>query len=205
MGKKKKGSKKSGKSKKKGSKKGDVAPSSAEQAAKRIESELALVKRSLAQRTREGRQAAAKTMHTGLELDATVDMLADERRNVMEVSADLTRQYKTMEAELMGRIFALENTNKVLRKELDITLDNLAEIKTQAASTINAKNDEIHKLKTKISTMQDAYMNILIDALDTMADHIEQARDKWEIESFLVQQRNKDALLDFGLSHSVVI
>ena len=49
------------------------------------------------------------------------------------------------------------------------------------------------------------YMNILIDALDTMADHIEQARDKWEIESFLVQQRNKDALLDFGLSHSVVI
>ena len=37
------------------------------------------------------------------------------------------------------------------------------------------------------------------------ASRVEQARDKWEIESYMVQQRNKDALLDFGLSHSVAI
>lgn len=50
-----------------------------------------------------------------------------------------------------------------------------------------------------------SYEGILINALDSMAERIEAARDKWEIESFMVQQRNKDALLDFGLSHSVVI
>ena len=34
-----------------------------------------------------------------------------------------------------------------------------------------------------------------------MASKVETARDKWEVESYVVQQRNKDALMEFGLSH----
>ena len=29
------------------------------------------------------------------------------------------------------------------------------------------------------------------EALDAMASRVEQARDKWEVESYVVQQRNK--------------
>eukprot|EP00035_Acanthoeca_spectabilis_P038998 m.58132 g.58132 ORF g.58132 m.58132 type:complete len:201 (+) comp9392_c0_seq2:164-766(+) len=200
MGKKKKSTKKGAK---KG--KGDAPASAAEEAAKKVEAELMLIKRNLAERTRESRQAAAKTMMTGHELEVTTDQLADERQNLMDVSADLTRQYKTMEAQLVGKIIELEMSNKVLRKELDMTHESLNETKSQAATTIKAKNDEIRLLKLKIESMQGAYEGILINALDSMAERIEAARDKWEIESFMVQQRNKDALLDFGLSHSVVI
>ena len=50
-----------------------------------------------------------------------------------------------------------------------------------------------------------SYEGILTEALDQMAAKVEQARDKWEMESYMVQRRNKDALLDFGLSHSVAI
>lgn len=47
------------------------------------------------------------------ELEVTTDQLADERQNLMDVSADLTRQYKTMEAQLVGKIIELEMSNKV--------------------------------------------------------------------------------------------
>ena len=50
-----------------------------------------------------------------------------------------------------------------------------------------------------------SYEGILTEALDQMAAKVAQARDKWEMESYMVQRRNKDALLDFGLSHSVAI
>eukprot|EP00040_Diaphanoeca_grandis_P041037 m.5628 g.5628 ORF g.5628 m.5628 type:complete len:54 (+) comp4553_c0_seq1:301-462(+) len=53
--------------------------------------------------------------------------------------------------------------------------------------------------------MESSYENILNEALEAMADKVDQARDKWEMESYIVQRRNKDALLDFGLSHSVSI
>mmetsp|Transcript_35988 Transcript_35988/g.94422 ORF Transcript_35988/g.94422 Transcript_35988/m.94422 type:complete len:202 (+) Transcript_35988:153-758(+) len=201
MGKKKKTKKGS----KKGGKKGAADASPAEQAAQKMENEMQLIRRSLAERTRESRQAAAKSMHTGHELEATADLLAGERQNLMDVSADLTRQYKTMETKLIARILELETSNKVLRKELDMTRAALTETKTQASSTIKSKNEEIDILKHKIHSMEGAYEGILIHALDTMTERIEAARDKWEIESFMVQQRNKDALLDFGLSHSVAI
>eukprot|EP00037_Helgoeca_nana_P012992 m.119178 g.119178 ORF g.119178 m.119178 type:complete len:201 (-) comp21777_c0_seq1:93-695(-) len=200
MGKKKKSAKKAGK---KG--KGDAPVSANEEAAKKIEAELVLIKRNLAERTREGRQATAKTMMAGVELEATTEMLADERQTMMDVSADLTRQYKTMESQLISKLIELETTNKMLRKELDMTRESLDETKSQAATTIKSKNEDIALLNIKIQSMQGAYEGILSNALDSMAERIEAARDKWEIESFMVQQRNKDSLLDFGLSHSVVI
>lgn len=40
------------------------------------------------------------------------------------------------------------------------------------------------------------------EALDAMASKVETARDKWELESYVVQQRNKDVLMEFGLSHA---
>jgi hypothetical protein len=37
-----------------------------------------------------------------------------------------------------------------------------------------------------------------------MASKVEAARDKWEVESYVVQQRNKEMLMEFGLSHVAI-
>lgn len=42
------------------------------------------------------------------------------------------------------------------------------------------------------------------EALDAMASKVEAARDKWEVESYVVQQRNKEMLMEFGLSHVAI-
>lgn len=159
----------------------------------------------MAERTRENRQAAARTLHASRSLEATSELLEDERDTMMAVSADMTRQYKTMESQLAAKISELEARTRVLEKELEMTCETLEETKAKAAKTITEKNEEITMLRHKVRSMEAAYEGILIEALDTMASRIDEARDKWEIESLMVQQRNKDALLDFGLSHSVVI
>lgn len=201
MGKKKK----TGKGKK-GSKKDDGnADDPAAAAAQRAAQEVALLRQNLARRSQHARKKAGESVEAASKLDDAMDELESERKTKMEISSDLTRQFKTMQSQLVSKIIDLQNDNRQLGAELKATQKALAETKAQADATINAKEEEITSLTIKIQSMETSYEGILTEALDQMAAKVAQARDKWEMESYMVQRRNKDALLDFGLSHSVAI
>eukprot|EP01147_Barroeca_monosierra_P008821 gene8821-7780_t len=126
---------------------------------------------------------------------------AELESNLLRTSLDLTRQYKLMQSQLMAKIMELQEHTNVLSDELAVTKRLLSETKDQAEKTIREKNDTITQLTQRIQSMESAYESVLNDALDAMASKVEAARDKWELESHVVQQRNKDALMEFGLSH----
>ena len=92
----------------------------------------------------------------------------------------------------------------MLQDQLDTTRQTLTETRTQADKTIREKNDMIAQLTQRIQSMETSYESVLNEALDAMASKVEAARDKWEVESYVVQQRNKEMLMEFGLSHVAI-
>jgi hypothetical protein len=52
------------------------------------------------------------------EYDEASETLFSERDDTRDITSDLSRQYKTMESQLMTRIIALEEQNEMLQCEL---------------------------------------------------------------------------------------
>eukprot|EP00039_Didymoeca_costata_P010549 m.142096 g.142096 ORF g.142096 m.142096 type:complete len:202 (-) comp14874_c0_seq2:2544-3149(-) len=200
------GKKKSGKKKKSAKKKGGGDnPNAPENVAKRAELEAAHLRKSIAQRTQMVRQESFKSFELKNDLEDLTEKAESQQNDAHDVVIDLERQYKIMEAKLSSRIQELEDKCAVLQETLETTQTDLERTKTEAKETVTKKDRQIKTLTQRIELMEESYEGVLLEALDSMASKVEQARDKWELESYLVQQKNKDTLLDFGLSHSVTI
>ena len=101
----------------------------------------------------------------------------------MEIISDMTRQFKSVEEELMNRINRLElskENNTAEMKKLEDTKKNLdAEI----LEISNAKAEEIAKLKKSIEEMSYEFAQMLKETLEKMKSKIETANQKWEDEN----------------------
>ena len=98
-----------------------------------------------------------------------------EAKIQMEIIADMTRQYKSVEEELMNRINRLEQRKDDNAAEIV----KLGEIKKNLEAEINdittAKKDEINKLKKSIEDMSHEFATMLKDTLEKMKTKIESA------------------------------
>lgn len=91
---------------------------SAEEQAKLFQS----ANRSLQMQLAERHEIAVKTLESKRELQERVaDLQKDferERKETFGITQDMTRQYKSMQEELLNRVNTLENTNTELRDQL---------------------------------------------------------------------------------------
>eukprot|EP00730_Choanoeca_flexa_P019107 TRINITY_DN9321_c0_g1_i2.p1 TRINITY_DN9321_c0_g1~~TRINITY_DN9321_c0_g1_i2.p1 ORF type:complete len:219 (+),score=37.35 TRINITY_DN9321_c0_g1_i2:57-713(+) len=189
----------------------------------RASHEVALLQAELAERREEARRAAYKASQAHGELEAKHVELEGEHETTRDITTgirigyslnvsmnslsyhvDLTRQYKLMQSQLMAKILDLQETCRILTDERDTAKGLLDEVKEQASRSLREKDDIIAQLTQRIESMETAYESVLNEALDTMASRVEQARDKWEAESYVLQQKNKDVLMEFGLSHAAM-
>ena len=69
-----------------------------------------------------------------------------------------------MQSQLMAKILGLEESNEVLREELDSTKKELAEEKSNAANTLIEKNDLIRQLTQRVESMEASYESVLNEA-----------------------------------------
>ena len=101
----------------------------------------------------------------------------------MEIISDMTRQFKSVEEELMNRINKLElrkENNTAEMKQLEETKKNLD---TEINDIRSAKTEEISKLKKSIEEMSHEFALMLKDTLEKMKTKIETANQKWEDEN----------------------
>eukprot|EP00051_Salpingoeca_urceolata_P020790 m.317086 g.317086 ORF g.317086 m.317086 type:complete len:204 (-) comp19683_c0_seq10:1594-2205(-) len=166
--------------------------------------QIELLKAELAHRTEVARRAAFNSEELREELSHKDAAVEDEHAQKMDIASDLTRQYKTMQAQLMGKVVELRRQKEYLQEQLVVTQKALDETRAETERTLIEKNDLIAQLTQRVESMESTYEQVLNDALDMMAGKVEEARDKWEIESFVVQQRNKERLMEFGLSHATL-
>eukprot|EP00795_Rhopilema_esculentum_P016578 gene16578-8001_t len=189
---------KKGKGKKK--KKDDKDELSIEDKYKKTMFEIESLKEHLAMRTEIARRAQSKSEDMKEKMLEAKETIQSEKQIKLEISADLTRQYKTMQTELTLRVHTLEKRVALLQDKLDATERELKKEKLEKAQIIEQKDMIIQDLQFKIDNMETAYENILHDALDAMGDKIEEAKGRWEAESTKIQEENKMLLLEFGLN-----
>ncbi|XP_015192897.2 dynein regulatory complex protein 12 isoform X2 [Lepisosteus oculatus] len=179
-----KGRGKKGKAKKRGEEDG------LEEKYRRSALDVAVLKGHLALRHEVARQSQA----SGQELQARVGTLerelSKEREDKRDISADLTRQYKTMQTELGVRVHQLEGLcQDALQKERD-SREQL-ELEKEAA---------IAELQGKIDDMETGYEKILHGCLDSLLTRLAESRRRWRDESTALHLQHKERLADFGLN-----
>ena len=95
----------------------------------------------------------------------------------------MTRQYKSVEEDLMNQINIL-NKRKLDNQEC---LKQLEDRKKEQDSDIkeisNSKTEQINKLKNQIEQMSSEFSDLLSGVLDSMKSKIHDANEKWDQEN----------------------
>ncbi|ETW03683.1 hypothetical protein H310_05070 [Aphanomyces invadans] len=164
---------------------------------------LGCVNRSLQLQLADRHEMAVKAMEAKKELQGRVLELQRDfesgKTQTLGITQDMTRQYKSMQEELLNRINTLENTNTELRDQLELARVHLEEVKREKDSVIGGKNSEIQELKAKMEEMAAEFGDMLKETLDRMRERIEISNTSYDNESGQPMMRR---LEEFNLSGS---
>ena len=105
---------------------------------------------------------------------------AREKKDMFDVSADVTRQYKGMQEELLARVNKLEATIQEQKDELERAQLQLEEVKREKAQEIALKDAEIQEQKDKMEDMAKEFGDMLKETLEKMSEKIEISNAGWE-------------------------
>mmetsp|Transcript_109437 Transcript_109437/g.320320 ORF Transcript_109437/g.320320 Transcript_109437/m.320320 type:complete len:222 (-) Transcript_109437:207-872(-) len=125
------------------------------------------------------KSAQAETaLREEIELRAKVDQMEEdfkaERSTTFAVTADMARQYKALQEELIYKINSLETQLTEQKEELDITNHELQELIRDKNDDIEHKDEQIRQLNLRMNEMSTEFANMLSETLDLMRNHIKE-------------------------------
>jgi chromosome segregation ATPase len=141
--------------------------------AKLLQAENQALQRKLAERQEEAASASAakrEIQNRVLELKRDFE---EEQKQTYQITADMTRQYKSMQEELLNRINILENTIRELNDKLDQANATVREQKKEAEAIAVRKDGEINEYKHKMEDLAREFGDMLKEVLDKMAERID--------------------------------
>jgi len=110
----------------------------------------------------------------------------------MKMKIDMTRQYKSMQEELLSRINQLEESVQSLNDQLsdaDVRQERLLKDKN---AIIQMKDDEIAELKNKMDDMAEEFGEMLRETLEKMRERIEVSSGSFDAPELPIQQRMEE-------------
>ena len=132
-------------------------------------------------------EATMKAMTDKRDLQSRVrDLQGDfenERVGTMEITRDMTRQYKGMQEELLNRVNALENAITELKDDMEGQRQKLEDTKKEKNEIIDVKDQQIDALKIKMDEMAQEFSNMLKETLDKMRERIEVSNTSYDKEA----------------------
>jgi len=102
------------------------------------------------------------------------------KEEIFDISADMTRQYKGMQEELLAKVNKLEATIQEQKDELEKAQLQLEEVKREKAQELALKDAEIKEQKDKMEDMAVEFGEMLKETLDKMSEKIEITNQGWE-------------------------
>merc|ERR1712060_533085 len=119
---------------------------------------------------------ADEAVHSEIEFRAKVDQLEEdfkqEQSTTFAVTADMARQYKALQEELIYKINSLETQLTEQKEECDITEHELRELTSDKNEQIEHKDDQIRQLNERMNEMSQEFEDMLSDTLKLMKSHI---------------------------------
>ena len=101
----------------------------------------------------------------------------------MDIVADMTRQFKSMQEELTLKVTDLENQSITNNENIKVLKSEYENLNTLKNDIENQKNEEIKQLKNRIDEMSSEFAEMLKETLHKMQQRIEQANEQWENEN----------------------
>jgi len=106
-----------------------------------------------------------------------------EKEEIFEIAADMTRQYKGMQEDLLEKINVLENQITEQKDALELARLNLEEERRDKAQELAHKDAEIAEQKQKMEEMALEFGDMLKETLDKMGAQIDISSSAWENDS----------------------
>jgi hypothetical protein len=188
------GKKKGGKAKK-GGDDGDVGD---KEKLRLLFAENQSLKRQLADR----RNDAMSAISMKKELEATVsDLKRDferEEKATFSITADMTRQYKDMQEDLIKRINEAENTITELRDQLELQGLAYEDLKKEKDRALAVKEAEIVDMKQKMDDMSAEFGDMLKSTLEKMSERINITNSNFDADLGGTGVPTEDKLQEFS-------
>ena len=109
--------------------------------------------------------------------------MAQQKKIQMDIIADMTRQFKSVEEDLTNRINGLENRKSDNELEIDRLRKQHEELKADIDKDVDSKGKVIESLKTRIDELSSDFAKMLTETLDNMKRKISDANSKWQNEN----------------------
>merc|ERR1712159_946065 len=106
---------------------------------------------------------------------------AAEQSTTFAVTADMARQYKSLQDDLIHKINSLETTLTEQKEELDMTQHELRELIADKDNEIELRDQAIAELKQRMEDMSTEFASMLNQTLRLMKEH---ANEKLSGEGF---------------------
>ncbi len=101
----------------------------------------------------------------------------------MDIVADMTRQFKSMQEELAQRIADLSDQSSKNQETIQYLEMEYQRLSQEKAEVENQKNEEIKELKRRIDEMSSEFAEMLRETLHKMQEKIDLANKQWEDEN----------------------
>merc|ERR1719171_2205755 len=98
---------------------------------------------------------------------------AKEKTTTFAVTADMARQYKSLQDDLIHKINSLETTLTEQKEELDMTQHELRELVQDKDDEIALRDQAISELKQRMEDMSNEFAHMLNSTLKLMKDHMD--------------------------------
>ena len=189
------GKKKGGKAKKGGGDEGEVGD---KEKLRLLFAENQSLKRQLADR----RNDAMSAISGKKELEARVaDLKRDfqrEEKATFSITADMTRQYKDMQEDLIKRINEAENTITELRDQLELQGLAYEDLKKEKDRALAVKEAEIVDMKQKMDDMSAEFGDMLKSTLEKMSERINITNSNFDADLGGTGVPTEDKLQEFS-------
>ena len=106
-----------------------------------------------------------------------------QKQNQMYIISDMTRQYKSVEEDLLDQIARLEKRKLENSSEISDLEDKKKQLKQEIEQMTKDKQEKVEALKKKIETMSQDFQAMLQNTLENMKKKIKDANQKWENEN----------------------
>eukprot|EP00939_MAST-03C_sp_MAST-3C-sp1_P002286 g2286.t1 len=169
MGKKKK--KGGGKKKKKAvATSGDMTP---EEKMQFLESQANYMERELAEQKRESRTAISAKHDLRREMLILKKKYEEDEKETMDVTKNMTRQYKCMQENLLKQITEAHHTIDKLKSELTHSEREVKSTKDEMKRALDEKDKKIETMENRMEEMANEFAEMLKETLEAMRERIE--------------------------------
>nr|CCA26220.1 conserved hypothetical protein [Albugo laibachii Nc14] len=147
---------------------------------------LVCANRSLQMQLAERHEITVKAVEAKRELQVRVADLKigfeKEREDTFGIAQDMTRQYKSMQEELLHRVSTLEKGKADLYDQLEGARTAFEAMQREKDDIITMKNEEIEELKGKMNDMAHEFSDMLKETLGKMRERIEITDTSFQFE-----------------------